>query len=65
MISQIDEIVNSVEDGVDGLGKVVMHVVGSHFLSLDLLRSNFAIRGEKMQKNCTEISRVLTGGAIK
>ena len=50
---------------VDGLGNVVMHVVSSHFLSIDLLRSYFAIRGDKMQKKCTEISRVLTGGAIK
>lgn len=38
VFSEVDEIVNGVEHGVNGLGNVIMvHVVNGHFLSLDLL----------------------------
>jgi hypothetical protein len=45
---KIEEIINAVENGVDSLGNVVMHVVQFHFFGFDLLRSDFAIDIEQM-----------------
>ena len=43
MIGEFGEIVNGIENSVDGLRDVIMHVVQFHFLGLDLLRGDFAV----------------------
>jgi hypothetical protein len=66
MLSEIGEIVDGVEHRVNRLGNIVMHIESGNFFGLDLLRSNFTVSGEKMQKNRANIGGVvLTGGAIE
>lgn len=42
-----------------------MHIVGSHFFGLDLLRCDFAMSSKEMLQDSTNISRILTSGAIE
>lgn len=65
MFRKIREIVDGVEDGVDRLGNVVEHVVGRHFLGLDLLRRDSAISGKEMLKDRADVSGVLAGDAVE
>ena len=65
MISEFAEIINVVEDCVDWLRNVVTQVVEFHFLSLDLLRSDFAISIEQMGKESPNVGRVLASGLVK
>ena len=65
MISKFKKIVNAVEDGVDGLRDVPVHVVHFHFFRSNLLRRYFAIGIEQVQDQITNGGRVLTGGAVE
>ena len=65
VLGKIGEIVNRVEDHVDGLGYVVGHAENCHFLGLDLLGRDFAMSGKKMHQNSTDVIGVLSGGAIE
>jgi hypothetical protein len=66
MISEFREIVDAVEDCVNWLRDVIMHIVVKfHLFCLDLLRGNFTVGFEEVCHESTDADRVLTCGSIE
>ena len=65
MFSKLNKIFNGIEDSVNRLRDVVMHIVEFYFLPLNLLLSNFAVSGEKMEDHSANAGGVLAGGAVE
>lgn len=59
------EIVDGIEDDVDGLGDVEVEVVDLCFLGLDLLRSELSIGGEQVGHEITDAAGILAGSSVE
>ena len=52
MFGKIGEIVDGVENGVDRLRNIIVHVVRRHLLGFNLLRGNFTMGSKMIGRQC-------------
>jgi len=65
VVGQAAEVFHAIENHVDRLGNVVMHVTQFHFFGFDLLRLDVAMGGAQVQHESMDAGGALASGTLE